>query len=363
MLSRVVLTLQPAGWAAEVVSMLPAGLMAEPLRAAGIPVHSLQIRRGVPDPRAIFRLRRIVRNFSPDLIQTWMYHADLLGGVVGALEKRVVVWNVRHSNLDRHTNSTSTLLAARVCALTSRRVPRAVIYCSHAARETHEAIGYDSPLARVLPNGFDLARFAPDAEARRQARAQLGVGPGQTVIGLVARYHPQKDHRTFIEAARRFGSRRDVMFVMVGAGIHDGNRSLTAQVAAAGLGSRVRMLGERDDVHAVMQAFDIATSSSVGEGFPNVIGEAMACGIPCVVTDVGDSARLVGDTGLVVPPSDPVALAEGWRRMDEMGVEGRAELGRRARDRMEKRFSIEAVAHQYAEVWREVMRSAVREAA
>ena len=358
MLTRLLLTLPPERAVSHVVSVMPPGSMAAPLAEGGIPVDSLRIRRGVPDPRAITRLRRIVRASRPDLLQTWMYHADLLGGVVGELERVPVVWNVRHSNLDAAVNSRSTRLAARACAAGSRRLPRAVIYCSHAAERTHVDIGYSPPLSRVLPNGFDLNRFTPGRSAREAVRAELSVPEGALLVGLVARYHPQKDHRNFIRAAALFSASHDAVFVLVGAGCDAGNRELAELVGASGYAGRFRLLGQQANVERLVSGFDVAASSSIGEGFPNAIGEAMASGIPCVVTDVGDSSLLVGDTGLTVPPSDPEALARGWSRMAELGRAGRAELGARARRRIEENFSIEAVSERYAALWDSVLRPA-----
>lgn len=355
MLVRVARAMESDRWRAHVVSMIPAGPMAVPLREAGIPVDSLELRRGAPDPRALLRLRRVTRHARPDLIQSWMYHADLLGGLVGGIERVPVVWNVRHSNLDPAVNSRSTLLTARLCAASSRRLPAAVIYCSSAARAAHEEIGYRPLLGQVLPNGFDLEQFTPTRDARAEVRAELDAGDDSLVVAIVARFHPQKDHATFARAAADLARTHDAVFVIVGRDCTPANQALVALLRDAGIAERTRLLGERHDVPRLLQGFDLLVSSSVGEGFPNSVGEAMAAGVPCVVTDVGDSALLVDGTGIVVPPGQPDALAAGMRRLADAGPDRRQELGRQARRRMEQHFSIGAVAGMYADLYETVL--------
>lgn len=362
MLVRVARAMESERWRAHVVSIIPPGPMAGPLGDAGIPVDSLQIPQGSPDPRALTRLRSLIRRSRPDLIQSWMYHADLLGGLAGAIDRIPVVWNVRHSNLDPKLNSRSTLLTARLCAAGSRRLPAAVIYCSSAARAAHEQIGYRPRLGRVLPNGFDLAQFTAARDARAAVRAELGADGSQLVVAIVARIHPQKDHATFVRAAADLARTHDAVFVVVGRECDPSNEALVSMLREAGIAGRTRLLGERHDVPRLLQGFDMLVSSSVGEGFPNSVGEAMAAAVPCVVTDVGDSALLVGDTGIVVPPSRPDELARGMRQLADAGADGRAKLGRQARLRMEQHFSIDAVAGMYADLYETVLDARARPA-
>ena len=331
------------------------GPIASRIQALQIPVTSMEMKLGsLPDPRAVLRLARLLREVRPDIVGTWLYHADLLGGTAAKLARPglPVVWNIRQSNLDPALNRRRTLQVVRVCARLSSWLPDTIVCCSSEARRSHAAVGYDESKLRVIPNGFDLSAFHPDADARRAVRAELGISDDTPVIGMVARVDPQKDHRNFVDAAARLLARRpDVRFVLCGHNTSPDNVMLAEWIDAAGVRPACHVLGPRHDIPRLTAAFDIATLSSVGEGFPNVLGEAMACGVPCVATDVGDSAEVIGDTGYVVPPRDAGALARAWDELLAAGRAAREALGLRARQRIEERFSIQRIARLYEETY------------
>jgi len=332
--------------------------IADRIKALGVPVTSFSMTREVPDPRAIVRLGRQLRASGADIVQTWMYHADLVGSVASKLARTgaPIVWNIRQGNLDRELNRPRTLALIRLCARLSAWIPDTIICCSSDARRVHSSIGYCDAKIRVIGNGFDTDIFRPDPAARRAVRAELGIPDHATVIGLVARFDPQKDHRTFFGAAARLADRRPhVHFVLCGNGITPDNSQLAEWIDTAGLRDVCHLLGERTDVPRLLTALDIASLSSRGEGFPNVLGEAMACGVPCVATNVGDSAVIIGDTGRVVPPRDPAALAEGWEELLALDRAGLADLGARARRRVVERFSIGAVVESYEQAYEEIV--------
>lgn len=341
----------------EVLSLTDVGVVGESIRALGIPVRSLGMSRGVPNPLFVPRLALRLQEAHPDLVQTWMYHADLVGGLSAKLAGNVpVVWNIHHTNLDPPHTKRTTLWTARACALLSDRLPRLIVCVAEVSKQAHEALGYDAKKMVVIPNGFDLSKLRPDPEARRAIREELNIPDDAPIVGLVARFHPDKDHRNFVRAAAVLHAQRpDVCFLMCGEGVTPENRELTRWIKAAGIGERCYLLGRRDDMPRINAALDVVTSSSSSEGFPNVIGEAMSCGVPCVVTDVGDSADIVGDTGVVVPPGDPRALAEGWTELLGMGAGERRMLGERARSRIEDRYSLESVVAAYAALYRAVI--------
>jgi glycosyltransferase involved in cell wall biosynthesis len=207
----------------------------------------------------------------------------------------------------------------------------------------------------VLPNGFDLDAFQPDPAARGSVRQELGISEETPLIGLVARFHPQKDHHNFMQAAAQLHARLpNVHFLLCGAGVTPENPALAQWVEEAGLRANVHLLGVRQDVPRLSAALDIATSSSSGEGFPNVVGEAMACGVPCVVTDVGDAALIVGETGRVVPPHDAQALADAWHDLLNAGEDYRYELGMAARRRVQECFSMTTISRRYEQLYEEI---------
>jgi glycosyltransferase involved in cell wall biosynthesis len=213
----------------------------------------------------------------------------------------------------------------------------------------------------VIPNGYDVGTFRPDFGARAIVRKALGLSEDAPIIGMVARFDPQKDHRTFIRAAQMLHrDRPDAHFLLCGMEVTWENQELARWIDDAGLRTHCHLLGRRDDdIANVTAALDIASlSSSYGEGFPNVVSEAMCCSVPCVVTDVGDAALIVGPTGIVVPPRNPEALAAAWRTMLEMGCEGRRPMGIAARQRIKERFDIAEITGRYEHLFEELARGA-----
>ena len=297
----------------RVLVMLAPGPLAPEFERSGLTVRSLRMRSGLPDPLGLIQLVRELRAFSPDVLQTWMYHADLLGVVAQPFAPRLrLVWNLRNSEMRGHRRWRLGGLVRALAALS--RVPDAVVANSVAGQRDHARLGYRPRRWACIPNGVDTTRFRPLPERRAALRAALGLPPDGPLIGMVARVHPQKDHPTFLEAARRFRQHRpDAKFILVGLGCEPGGEPLAGMIRDRGLADCVRLLGVRPDLEHVYPALDLAClSSAFGEGTPNVLIEALACGIACVATDVGDSGRAVGECGRVVPPGDPDALQAAW---------------------------------------------------
>lgn len=368
MLAKLLRGMNPDQFHNSVLSLLPVDNVGHALRADGFSVESPRMRAGLPSPQAFARIVSWIRAQRPVIVQTWMYHSDLLGGIAGRYFADVpVIWNIRQSNLDPAVNSASTMRTARICARFSGRVPEAIVCGSDAAYRTHSQFGYASEKMEVIPNGFDTGIFRPDQATGDKLRWELQIPREALVIGLAARLDPQKDHENFFRAARLLTERLAkssqgntdsklpaVYFVLCGENIEWDNPKVKRMVGESQdgpFGSRVRLLGRRHDLASLYPAFDVSGTSSIGEGFPNVVGEAMACAVPCVVTDVGDSARLVGETGLIVSPSAPEELASAWDSLVRMSAERRRELGMQARARIEKNYSIAAVAQQYGNLY------------
>lgn len=334
-----------------VVSLLDGGgSVREKIEALGVPVYSLRMRRGLPTPQVLLRLRSLIRECRPNLIQGWMYHGNIAAWLAAKMSggQPKVFWNIRHSVYDIAYEKRLTRLLIRLGCCMSNRVDT-VIYNSATSRGQHEALGYDADRSVVIPNGFDTEIFRPDEDARRSVRRELGVADSVALVGLIGHYHPMKDHEKFLKAARIIlEHRKDTRFLLAGRGVDSTNKELLAQVEANGLQDSVFLLGERSDIPRLTVVLDIAcSSSSYGEGFPNVIGEAMACGVPCVVTDVGDAAWVVGNTGRVVPPRNPHALAEGIIQLLDLPECERKALGVRARRRIGENFKLDRIVRQY----------------
>jgi glycosyltransferase involved in cell wall biosynthesis len=340
-----------------VVSLRSEGHYGPRLRQRGISVIPLDGPRGRVSLKSMLALGRLIAKVQPDVVQTWMYHADLVGGLMARWSGvRSVVWGVRNYSLDPERTTFSARAAARACATLSRFVPSRIVCCSKEAAHAHQRIGYQARKFSVIPNGFDLSRFVPDAGARTSLRLEWGIGADETLVGMVARWDPLKDHANLLGALGIL-VKQGAAFkcALVGTDMTAENTHLSGLLSRLSLRNTVLLAGPRDDVPAVMNALDLHILSSAGEAFPNVVAEAMACGTPCVVTDVGDSAHIVGSNGWVVPPRDPRALALGIAEaLKGLASTGRADLGARCRARIEDNFSLDRMVSEYRTLWMQV---------
>jgi len=354
MLVALIGPLAEAGFDSTVLSLMWGGALAEVLRQQGVAVHELGMRPGLPRPAEFPRLVRMIRDLQPDLVQTWMYHADLLGGAAARLAgKMPVVWGLHNTDLDPRRTKRSTRWVVRACATLSHRLPTKIVSCSDAGIGIHVDQGYAKDRIISIPNGFDTTALRSDAVDGPAVRGELGLAEDAVLVGQVARFDPQKDHRNFVQAAGLVVEQRpDIHFALVGKGCERDNAALADWIAATGAAERFHLLGLRSDVHRLLAALDLAVlSSAFGEAFPLVVGEAMCCGVPCVATDVGDSARIIGDTGRIVAARDPVALAGAMLELLELTAAERQALGTAARSRILAEFSLPAVAARYAALY------------
>jgi len=320
------------------------------LADSGIPVHCLRLVSSRPSTYArLGNLLRLIRSLAPDVIQGWMYHGNLAAWLAHkALDSKPrLAWNIRHSLYDPKLEPLRTRMAIESGKHLSG-APRVILYNSHVSRVLHERWGFCPRHGHVIPNGFDVSR--DDAIDVASMRAALGLPADAFVFGHFARDNPVKDHASFLKAATAIAARHsEVYFLAAGAGITASNERLMANIPPS-LSARIMLLGEREDVPALMRICDAVVSSSYSEAFPNVLGEAMASGVPCIATDVGDCAYLIGDTGLLVPPRDTVAMAAAMQTMIDYPEQTRT-WGKLARERVSANFSLHSVVEQYAALY------------
>jgi len=346
--------------------------VAEELAEEGIDVQSLNVQADYYKlPKAVLQLASRIRKFQPDVIQSWMYMADFFGGIASHLvaPNTPMIWTIRHSTLDPAIDSRALRGCAAGCARLSRRVPTKIVLNSHAAVPIHAAAGYDESRMQVIPNGFDVARFSPDTQLRRETRQRLGVAQDAPVVGRVARFHANKDHITFLKAAQIvLAQRPDARFLVCGEPQTISSQQVQQDINSFGLADAVQLVELQSDIVPLNCSFDIATCSSITEAFPNVIGEAMSCGVPCVSTDVGDAGQIIGDTGRVVPAKDPQQFAEALLGLLNLPEDNRRELGATARQRVVDNFELTHSTGMFLDLWRElagrpVSESTIRRAA
>lgn len=357
MLVKLIGRLDRDRFASEVISLLPGGVNAQRLGAMGVPVTSLRMQKGVADPRALLALRRLLEQKRPDIVQTWMYHADLLGGLAAAgAHVEHIVWNIQNSCLPPSPRL-HTRLACDASAKLSSTLPERIVVCSGAGARWHTRRGYRGDKMVQIANGIDTVRFAPDPTSRSAIRAELDVDDDDVVIALPARFAPEKDHDTFLGAIARLHKRgHPIKAALLGDGTGPDNAALSVLVDQHQVEDRVLRLGRRDDMPRALNAFDVGClSSSHVEAFSNALGEAMATGLPCVATDVGDARPMLGDDALVPPARDPDRLADALERVVTLPAAGRRQLGDRLRQRVEKQFSLEQTVSAYAALYDELL--------
>ncbi len=339
----------------SVVSLTNGGVLADRLGASGFPIAGLGMRAGIPSPIALARLVRLILRDRPDVIQGWMYHANLLAGVAAAAVHVPVVWGIHHTDVDPRNVKRLTHWTRSLCARLSGALPARIVCCAESALRSHAGLGYRADRMLVIPNGFDVDAFAADPHARARLRRELSISGGAPVVGLLARVHPDKDHRNFLAAAALVAREsREAIFLLAGRDATLSNPVLAAWIDELGLRPRTRLLGLRSDVPGVLSALDVLVSSSRAEGFPQVLGEAMLCGVPCAATDCGDSRDIVGAMGRIVPARDPGALAGAVLELLALTPPERAALGSAARRRIAASYDIRVVAQRYSALYAEV---------
>ncbi len=352
--------LEPS-WTQEVWTLGGRGSLAAGIEASAVPVRAFGVTKAPSAPWRGLQLLRELRRSRASVLQTWMYHADAVGIASNYLGLRIPqVWTLRQSNLSRDVNRRETLAIIRACAWASSRVPAVIVSGSHAALAAHRAIGYAAARMPVVHNGVDADRFAPDEGTRADVRQQWGVDDDTVTLGYLARVSPVKAHDVLLAAAallkQRAASLPAWRLVLVGHGASLDDSGFATDVARHGLTGHVITPGTQPQPERVLPAFDVAVSSSLGEGFPNALAEAMACAVPVVATDVGDTRELVGDTGRLVPAGDPSALADALAATLRDGPEARRANGLASRARVIEKFLETDAIRAYAEIYRSVAR-------
>ena len=340
----------------QVISLTCKGKYGSMLEALGVSVITLDMSPGRPSPIAFIRLVKALRQTNPDVVQTWMYHGDLFGGLAARVAGiQSVVWGVRHSNLEPGKSKKTTIWIAKILAKLSWWLPTKIVVCAQRAMDSHEALGYDRNKMRFIPNGYNLEDFKPGLDLDGKFKASLVSDPYIPLIGMVSRFDPQKDHYNLIKALAILRERSlEFRCVLVGTGLDSSNAQVLEWIARHDLTDHVQLLGRRNDIPKIMNALDLHVLPSASEAFPNVVAEAMACGTPCVVTDVGDAAYIVGDTGWVVPACDPKELAAAIATALQEKFSYCADWQQRcqnSRDRIQNNFDIQTMVKNYQQVW------------
>jgi glycosyltransferase involved in cell wall biosynthesis len=344
------------GYKVAVISLSREEKYSSDLDAKGIRVEHLNLNPRKPNPIKLLKLISIIRDIDPDIIQTWMYHADLLGGLAARFGRRKVrlYWNIRHSTFDNVHTRRMTIIIARLCAKLSHFLPDRIFCVSNKSKEIHANLGYDRGKLKVIHNGFDVNRFRPDPDSSKLMRELLKIPKNALILGNIARFDPQKDHKTLLEGffrAAELDSR--LHLVLVGKNIDDNNEQLNNLIRNSKMSNRVYLLGFSSDVESIYRMFDIfILSSRYGEGFPNVLGEAMASGVPCISTDVGDSKEIIASHGRLFNSGDPEDLANVIIQfLTKEYLDGK--LSKQCRAHIMEHYDIRIIAQRYMSEYQE----------
>jgi len=335
-----------------VISLTSLGVVGATLRQRGVAVHTLGMSSWIYLPVTLWRLLRLIQRHKPTIVQTWMYHADLIGGAVARVAGyHSIVWGVRSTAIPQGRFSTTYWLI-RLCAIGSYFIPNRIICCANSARLAHLKLRYAKNKMIVIPNGYDFSVFQSSAESRIKIRHQLGVEEQDIVITAIGRFDPLKDFHNFVSAAALVAQKiKNVKFLMIGRGNEWSNPILCSWIKSTNFTDDFILLGEQSDVISFLSATDIFCLSSVAEAFPNVVVEAMAMGLPCTVTCAGDAAIIVDDANLVVPVNDSVALADALLKICYLDPVDRKALGERNAQRVRSEYGIDVISQRYKEVY------------
>jgi glycosyltransferase involved in cell wall biosynthesis len=330
-----------------VLTLKGPGVIDDDLRAKGVDVINLNMVRSFKSSLGgMYKLIRLMRIKKPDAVFTWMYHADLIGGVAYLVGIKNIIWGIRNTQIPQRGLSV-TWFVIKLCSILSFVIPRVIVCCAYAAKSAHAKLGYCSKKMMVIPNGYDLTAFNPSQNLKNNVKKKLGIKEDSKVIGIVGRFDVLKDFNNFIQAASRVAQKFDnVYFLMAGKGIDQQNSQLMSWINVAKIEDRVLLFGQVDP-HDIFAAMDFYCLSSKAEGFPNVVAEAMAMETPCIVTDVGDARIIVNDLGKVVLPNNPYQLSKAIIEMLEMPESLVIKMGSEARQFISDNYNIRKVAQQY----------------
>lgn len=346
-----------------IISLSSQGKYGPLFKDKGIKVIALSIGSEANLLAGFLKLVKLIRTEKPDIVQTWMYHADFFGGLAAVLagKRNCLFWNIRHSDLSIKANGVRLVLLAKLLAFLSHFLPQVVFCCSHVAKESHQSIGYDKDKIHIISNGFNTQKFTPSHKSKAHSRTALGIPSTAFVIGMVARFNIQKNHETLVSAFQLVRNEfNNVHLLLVGSGNEERQQKVELMIADSKLQNQVTFIPREDDIVKIYRLIDLhVLSSSFGEGFPNVLGEAMACGVPCVATDVGDSKIIIGETGWITPPRDVISFASNVLEAITEFYDKPLQWGQRkkaCRQRVINYFEIDHMYRSYQHNWQSIVK-------
>jgi glycosyltransferase involved in cell wall biosynthesis len=324
------------------------------LKKLGIQIHCLNINKFTIFIK-FFSLLKLIKFFKPDIVQTWLIHSDFIGGIAAKLSGfKSIIWNIRYTDFHFGKSKLTSIIILKILRYLSFFIPISIILNSKRARKLYKIKGYDKKKFIFIPNGFEPSIFKHDKLQRKRFRDKLRIKKNTILIGNIARYHPKKDHANLIQALNLLKLKKyNFLCILVGHKITKHNLKLNSLIKKFELSDKVKLLGQRKNITEILNGIDIyVQSSSYGEGFPNVVAEAMSCGTPCIATDVGDSSSIVGKTGQVISPSDSIMLCKAIEKaINQIATKQWNKKKKDCKLRIKNHFNIKKMILDYNNLW------------
>lgn len=354
MLQRLVLSSNEKGqFKHSVVSLTDLGAIGPQLQQQGVSVYNLGMTSIVSLPLIFIKIRTLLKKTDPDVVQTWMYHADLLGGLAAKISGvKNIIWGIRNSEIDSNSGLIKKSIR-KSCAKLSRSIPSTIVCVAHKAKDVHARVGYDQSKMQVIPNGFDLDKFIPDKSKRLALRSQIGIQGEDLVIGTVGRFTPAKNHLNFIRACLILLNKGyDFKVLMCGRDVELKNPEIFDLFADNNYSSQFIFLGEVSDTSSFYNAIDVFCLCSYTEGFPNVLGEAMATEKVCLTTDAGDAQLILDNCGFNIESNNHIDIA---RAIEDNILKGSKielkNIATEARTIIQAKYSLDKIVSEFEKLY------------